>query len=106
MFKEYYKLAKPGIIYGNALPAIAGFFLAEKGRFDLGLFGAMLVGLSLVIGSACVFNNIYDAGIDAKMQRTKNRAIAAHTISKMAASIYGTILLILGILCLSLFTNH
>ena len=71
MIKAYYLLAKPGIIYGNALTAIGGYFLALRGTFDLSLFLTMLFGLSLVIGSACVFNNVIDKEIDAKMARTK-----------------------------------
>lgn len=106
MIKAYYQLTKPGIIYGNALPAIAGFLLASKGRFDVKLFVAMIVGLSLVVASACVFNNIYDRGIDAKMPRTKNRALVRGEISKTAATIFGGILIVCGILVLSLHTNR
>jgi protoheme IX farnesyltransferase len=105
MIKNFYRLTKPGIIYGNAITATAGFFLASKGHISWFLFAAMLIGLSLVIASGCVFNNIFDADIDAKMDRTKNRAIASGKISKRAAKIYGTILLILGGVALS-FTNN
>ena len=105
MIQTYYKLTKPGIIYGNALPAIAGFLLATKGRFDLKLFLGMLIGLSLVIASGCVFNNIFDSDIDAKMDRTKNRAMVLGVIPKTTAIIYGVVLLIAGVLCLLLTSN-
>ena len=67
MLKTYYQLTKPGIIYGNAMAAIAGFFLASKHQINLFLLLAMLIGLSLIIASSCVFNNFWDADIDAKM---------------------------------------
>lgn len=105
MFKLYYRLTKPGIIYGNALPAIAGFFLASKGTLDFKLFGFTILGLSLVIASSCVLNNIYDAEMDAKMERTKNRGVASGLISKKSALLYALVLAILGFLSLSFFTN-
>ncbi len=105
MLKNYYKITKPGIIYGNGLSGIAGFFLASPWPVDLRLFIAMLVGLSLVIASACVFNNIYDREMDSKMERTKNRSLASGKIKPSHAIIFAVILLILGVLSLSLFAN-
>ncbi len=105
MFKQYYHLAKPGIIYGNALTAIAGFFFATHGKVNLGLFIAMLAGLSLIIASGCVINNYFDRDVDAKMERTKNRALVKNTVGPQAAIIYATILLILGFIILLIFTN-
>lgn len=105
MIKQYYYLTKPGIIYGNSLSVIAGFFLASKGSFDLFLFLATLSGLGFVIGSACVFNNYLDREIDAKMERTKKRALASKQISVMNALIFGTILGLSGFGLLYFFTN-
>jgi len=105
MIKAYYRLAKPGIIYGNSLAAIAGFLLASKGNVQWGLFIAMLVGLSLVIAAGCVFNNILDRELDAKMQRTKNRATVTGVISERNAFVYGVVLLFLGLLVLHYCTN-
>jgi heme o synthase len=103
--KEYYRLAKPGIIYGNAITAIAGFLLASKGYVNFALLLAMLVGISLVVASGCVFNNYIDRDIDAKMERTKHRALVKGTISGMSAIIYGATLFALGVLVLALNTN-
>ncbi|HSW96370.1 MAG TPA: heme o synthase [Candidatus Saccharimonadales bacterium] len=105
MIKHYYSLTKPGIIYGNLLPAVAGFLLASKGNINFFLFISMLLGTSLIIGSGCVFNNYIDRHIDKKMTRTKNRALVVGLISGRNAIIYGTILGILGIITLYLYTN-
>ena len=94
--KTYYELAKPGIIYGNALTAAAGFFLASKMDIHPVLFVTMLIGLSFVIGSGCVCNNIYDSDIDAEMTRTKSRAMVTGSIAKNHARIYAIVLLIIG----------
>lgn len=103
--KTYYRLTKPGIIYGNSLAAVAGFFLASKGHFSLGLFVAMLLGTALIIGSACVFNNYIDRGIDEKMVRTQKRPLVQGTVSGKSALLYGTVLGMIGFMLLALFTN-
>jgi protoheme IX farnesyltransferase len=105
LIKDYYLLTKPGIIYGNALPALGGFFLAAHGNIDLLLLVVMILGLSFVIASACVFNNYIDRNIDTKMARTKNRALVTKKISGQNALIYASILGVLGFLLLFLYTN-
>jgi len=105
MIKIYYQLTKPGIIYGNAITMIAGFFLASQGHIDWQLLLAALVGLSLIIASGCVFNNIADRDIDNRMERTKNRALVTGAISKQKAFIFGTILGLSGALTLYFTTN-
>lgn len=104
MFKTYYQLAKPGIVYGNALAAIGGFLLASHGHVDLGLFLAMLLGVSLVMASGCVYNNYIDRGIDKLMSRTDKRVLVTGTVSARSALVYATILGLVGI-CLLLLTN-
>ena len=103
--KTYYRLAKPGIVYGNAIAAIAGFLFASQGSPQLGLFLAMLVGISLVMASACVFNNYIDRDIDDAMARTKSRALVTGEISVRSALIYATVLGVVGTLLLVFFTN-
>jgi protoheme IX farnesyltransferase len=111
MIKTYYQLAKPGIIYGNAVTALAGFFVALHSHAEVGqwrwwlLLIAILVGLSLVMGGACVFNNYLDRDIDLKMERTKSRATVTGQISKRNTLIYGGALVALGLAVLYFFTN-
>jgi len=105
VIRAYYYLTKPGIIRGNAVVAAAGFLLASKGHINLLVLLATLVGLSLVIGSSCVFNNYIDRGIDAKMSRTKRRALVTQSISVRSAIIYAVILGLIGSTVLALYTN-
>ncbi len=105
MFKPYYTLTKPGIIYGNILTAGAGFLLASHGHPELLRLGLTLTGIALVIASACVFNNYLDRDIDRQMQRTKNRALVTGEISPSRALTYGAILGVAGFTILAGFTN-
>jgi protoheme IX farnesyltransferase len=104
--KAYYRLTKPGIIYGNAVTAVGGFLLASQGHVNAGLFFALLFGISLVIGSACVFNNYIDRDIDRLMKRTKGRALVSGAISGRDALIFATALVMVGSLLLGLYVNH
>jgi protoheme IX farnesyltransferase len=104
-FRAYYNLTKPGIIYGNLVTATAGFLLAAKGHPHWWLLIATLVGISLVIASACVFNNVVDRDIDKLMARTARRATASGLISSRAALTYASVLGVLGFVVLGLWTN-
>lgn len=103
--KTYYHLTKPGIIYGNAITAIAGFVVASRHHFSIPAFIGMLAGLCLVMASGCVSNNYLDRDIDQKMARTKNRALVRHTVSNRAALIFAAALGIMGIIILLILTN-
>jgi len=103
--RNYSLLTKPGIIFGNVVTTAGGFALASKGSFNLWLFLATLLGITLVIASACVFNNYIDRHHDKKMNRTKNRPLALGHISLKAALFFGVILGLLGTACLFLFVN-
>lgn len=105
MFKNYYLLTKPGIIRGNAIPAIAGFCLASSKNFNALLLIETLVGISLVIACACVLNNIIDKDIDRKMKRTKERALVTGAITDKNALLFGIVLGASGLCVLEIFTN-
>lgn len=105
MVKTYYRLTKPGIIYGNVMTAAAGFLLASQGHIDFGLMLATVLSVALVIASGCVFNNYLDRGLDAKMARTKQRALVSGEISGKNALIFASVLAIVGLTVLALFVS-
>ena len=102
--KRYYALTKPGLIYGNLLSAIGGFFLGA-GVLDTATLLATIVGLFLVIASGCVCNNYIDREIDTRMERTQHRALPAKEISPKQALWFATALLLVGSSILFLYTN-
>ena len=106
--KEYYRLAKPGIIYGNLLTTIAAFLFASRWQFSphvLETFVAAVFGLGFVIGSGCVFNNYLDRHIDARMERTQKRALVSGRIRPRNALIFGGVCGIVGFAILWLHVN-
>ncbi|HEX7651242.1 MAG TPA: heme o synthase [Candidatus Paceibacterota bacterium] len=105
MLKDYYRLTKPGIVYGNAFTTLAAFLYASGWHASAALFCATLAGSMLVVASACVFNNYLDRGIDAKMERTKNRPLVTGAISGANAIAYGSALGIIGVALLSIYAN-
>ncbi len=105
MFRHYLLLTKPGIIFGNLITVTGGFFLASHGNIDLVRYAAVVLSVSLIVASGCVFNNVIDRDIDNKMERTKNRALVTGLISPTQALTYASLLGILGIVLLYTMTN-
>lgn len=103
--RTYYYLTKPGIVYGNLLAAGAGFFIGAQRHLAPFLLAQTLVGIGLVIASACVINNYIDRGIDASMARTKRRGLASGRVSAPIALAYAALLGMTGFLILWFFTN-
>ncbi len=105
MIKQYLQVTKPGIIFGNLISVIGGFLLAAKGTINYPLFVATLIGVSLVVASGCVFNNVIDRDIDKKMERTKNRVLVKGLIPLKNTLIYASMLGIAGFALLYLAAN-
>jgi protoheme IX farnesyltransferase len=103
--EDYYRLTKPGIVYGNALTALSAFVFASDKIVNLYVLGAMMLGLMLSIASACVINNICDRDIDIHMERTKERALPTGRISVQRASVFAFILFCMGTALLYFFVN-
>ena len=74
---------------------MAGYLSADPKR-DLGVLFSLLIGTSLAAGGAAVLNQWLEREADAKMVRTKDRAIPAGRIAPAHALIYGLGLSILG----------
>ena len=87
------------------MAASAGFLLMSRWRTGWWTLIATLIGTSLIIASACVVNNYLDRTIDAKMERTKKRALPAGRIAVPYAIIYAATLGVAGFLTLGLWTN-
>ena len=106
-FVSYYRLVKPGVMYGNVLTGVAGYLFAAGhfGRFDWWEFIVTIVGMTFVVSAACVINNFFDRDIDRVMQRTKKRPSVTGEVSARGMVIFGVSLLVLGILMLTLWTN-
>jgi heme o synthase len=103
--REFYQLTKPGILRANLLTAAAGYFFGAQGTVELTVLFGLCLGVVGVIGAGCVFNNVVDSAIDARMERTKKRALVTGVITKPQALFFGSILAALGFFVLYVFTN-
>lgn len=99
--RDYIQLIKPGILRSNVIAAFAGFWLAARWQVDWGLLAVTLLGTTLVMASSCVFNNLLDRDLDAKMDRTKQRALPSGRIPVRHALAYAILLGAAGIGLLS-----
>ena len=107
MFKDYYDLTKPGIIFGNIITATGGFFLASNiSNFQAIKFIAVMVGMACIIASGCIINNFIDYDIDQIMSRTKNRPTARGIIPLPIGIIYSATLAVVGVILLYTITNN
>jgi len=105
LIKDFYELTKPGIVYGNALTALAGYAYGAAQHFDTGTCLLLAAGLACIVASACVVNNYFDRSIDARMERTKARALPGGRVSARAALLFAGALLAAGIFLLAVFVN-
>lgn len=103
--KRYLLVTKPGIIFGNLIAAVGGFFLATQGHPDWPRLLATMLGLSLVVASGCAINNCIDRDIDARMTRTRKRVLVTGIMSVKAALAHGLVLGVAGFWCLAHWTN-
>ncbi len=103
--KAYYNLAKPGMVYGNLLTAIAGYLLASGLRLKWSQFIAMAIGTALVMGSACVLNNLADRDIDSLMERTQKRPSVNGDISYRQGLVFAVLMLASGMLLIVFKVN-
>lgn len=99
--KNYLNLIKPGIVIGNLISCTGGFLTASHGNIQYIHLIYVIIGMSLIISSGCIFNNIIDRDIDSIMDRTKNRILAQkNTISIKKTIVFTIILNIIGLLFL------
>jgi len=104
--RSYLQLIKPGITLSNTLTGIAGFFLAASvAPFQWSVLIGVAIGISFIIASACVFNNVLDIDIDKRMKRTSKREVAMGNISVRKALIFGGTIGLVGFITILLLTN-
>jgi 4-hydroxybenzoate polyprenyltransferase len=63
------------------VPALWAVFLAGRGHPPLVLVGVIVLGTLATSAAGCVVNDLWDRDIDPKVQRTRNRPLAARSLS-------------------------
>lgn len=104
-WRDYLALTKPKVISLLLLTTVGAMFIAAQGFPGwLPLLGLLLGGY-MSAGAAGVFNMIYDRDIDARMQRTAKRPIAASVVGVAQALIFGSVLTVLSFVIIAGASN-
>lgn len=104
MIKYYLQIIKPGIIFGNITSFVCSFLFFSNNIRNFSFF-ILTLGISFIIASSCIFNNIIDFDIDQKMERTKNRYFIVTFITIKNSIYYGILLGLTGFFLIYLNSN-
>ena len=100
---DYVSLTKPKVQSLLLLTTVATMLVAGSPRLSLIILTCL--GGYLSAGGAGAVNHWFDRDIDAKMERTANRPVAAGRISPRAALCFGLLLAALSFAELTIFVN-
>ena len=103
---DYYELTKPRITTLVLVTTFVGMWVASSGSVNFTLVFFTLLGTGLASASSATFNNIIDRGIDARMARTRFRALPAGRISAQSAFVFATLMAVSSFAILSSFANY
>jgi len=101
----YLELTKPRILLMVLVTTTFGFLLGNEGRNSLVLLFLTLLGVGCATGGAAVLNNYLERDFDAKMVRTRGRALPAGLIEPFRALMFGVSLVLVGVLLLTWAVN-
>lgn len=88
----FVELTKPRIAFMLVLTAAAGFYLGQRGSFDLILFANAMIGISLLAFGVAALNQWFEKRTDALMDRTAGRPLPSGKVSNLEALAFGAIL--------------
>jgi protoheme IX farnesyltransferase len=101
----YLELTKPRILVMVLVTTTLGFLLGSGSRGPLALLSLTLLGVGSATGGAAVLNNYLEKDFDAKMSRTRKRALPSGLVEPVRALNFGVGLVLIGVLLLALGVN-
>lgn len=102
---DFLALTKPRIVALVQVTVAAGFYLGMVGGGSGRLLWHTLLGSTLVAAGTNALNQVYEADVDARMQRTRNRPIPAGRLSRRAGGAFAWAAGAGGVLYLLLLVN-
>ncbi|QLE58443.1 4-hydroxybenzoate solanesyltransferase [Nostoc sp. TCL26-01] len=75
------------------IPALWAIFLAAGGKPPLPLVGVIILGTLATSAAGCVVNDLWDRDIDPEVERTRDRPLAARTLSIKVGIVVGIVAL-------------
>ncbi len=97
---DYFELTKPRIMILLLVTMVGAMLWAEQGIPPLWLIAATLLGMGLCSGGASAMNHALDKDLDVRMERTRDRPVAAGRIEPRPAIVFGIVLTVLGVVVL------
>ena len=79
------RINKPIGIWLLLWPTLWALWIASEGQPDQKVFVVFLLGVFLMRSAGCVINDFADRDFDPKVQRTRDRPLAAGRVSKLEA---------------------
>ena len=98
--RVYLELTKPRILFMVLVTTTLGFLLGGGSCGPLPLLFLTLLGVGSATGGAAALNNYLERDLDAKMLRTRRRALPAGLIEPLRALAFGVGLVLSGVLLL------
>jgi len=105
LFRSYYLLCKPNVVYMMLICALVGMLLAEDSVSSISTIIVALLGIALCSGSAAAINQVIDRNADAAMTRTDQRPLPQGELSAFHASSFAFVIGVLGAFILYLYIN-
>ena len=102
---DYFELTKPRIMILLLITMVGAMVWAENGLPPLWLLAAALLGMGLCSGGASAINHALDRDLDVRMERTRERPVAAGRVAPRPAIIFGIVLTVLGVVVLYALTT-
>jgi heme o synthase len=102
---DYIELTKPRVTFLVLFTTFVGFCCGTQGPLPLLLLFYTLTGTALMAAGAGAFNMYWERGLDAKMQRTALRPIAAGRLKSKSAFVFAIAMSAAGFLELHIFVH-
>jgi protoheme IX farnesyltransferase len=105
IWRDYYELCKPNVVWLMILTAIVGMCMATPGAVPIDIVIFASTGIALCAASAAAVNHLADQHIDAIMARTSGRPLVRGKIDSQGAAIFAFVLGSLGMFILLTWVN-
>ena len=86
-------------------PTLWGLWIAANGRPDPVIVAVFILGTALMRSAGCAINDYADRDIDDKVQRTRDRPLAARRIAPWEALMVAAVLSVMALMLVVLFLN-
>ncbi len=102
---DYIELTKPRVVLMVLVTTLAGYFLGNRGGFDVALAMNLVIGTALAAGGTLALNQYIERDTDALMQRTRHRPLPDGRMRPVEALVFGTAASAAGLFYLAATTN-